>query len=91
TLSKLPNDIRKSYLKDNLDKPPFSFQDGIAEFSDDRSVGSNILVPIPHSRLVEEAQYDDGKPLTLNVPKSNTQDVENGIYTVSYTHLTLPT
>ncbi|OOR09981.1 hypothetical protein BW897_24785 [Bacillus cereus] len=80
TLSKLPNDIGKSYLKDNLDKPPFSFQDGIAEFSDDRSVGSNILVPIPHSRLVEEAQYDDGKPLTLNVPKSNTQDVENGIY-----------
>lgn len=80
TLSDLPNYTEKSYSKDILDKPPFSFKDGIAEFSDDSSIGSNVLVPTPHSRLVDEVQYDDGKTLTFKVPKSSSPNVENGIY-----------
>ncbi|MDT4965739.1 MAG: hypothetical protein QOJ64_476 [Acidobacteriota bacterium] len=51
----------------DLDKDPFSFKRGIAEWSTDSRFGPWLLVPVVHSRLVEPAAFK-GKPLTFNVP-----------------------
>jgi hypothetical protein len=53
----------------DLDKEPFSFEKGIAEWSTDSRLGQGLLVPVPHARLVEPAEFQ-GKPLTFNVPKN---------------------
>lgn len=54
---------------DDLDKEPFSFEKGIAEWSTDSRLGPGLLVPVPHARLVEPAEFQ-GQPLTFNVPKN---------------------
>jgi hypothetical protein len=55
---------------DDLDKEPFSFEKGIAEWSADTRLGPGLLVPVAHARLVEPAEFQ-GKPLTYNVPKNH--------------------
>jgi hypothetical protein len=49
----------------DLNKPPFIFTEGIAELFN--KPGSGLLVPVPHSRLVEPAEFE-GKPLSFIVP-----------------------
>jgi len=46
---------------------PFQFSTGIAELSTDASLGSGIIMPVPHPRLVEEASVK-GHLLTYKVP-----------------------
>lgn len=55
---------------DDLDKEPFSFERGIAEWSTDSRFGPGLLVPVVHQRLVEPAEFK-GKPLAFNVPKDH--------------------
>jgi hypothetical protein len=50
-----------------LDKAPYRFTEGIAEFSTASEHGGGLLVPIPHDSLVKKAEYD-GSPLTFLVP-----------------------
>ncbi len=52
-----------------LDRPPFRFGDGIAEFSRAEHHGPGLLEPVVHERLVEPAERD-GRPLTMRVPAS---------------------
>ena len=54
----------------DISNPPFVFNDGIAEFSNDESLGSGLLVPVVHNRLVEEAKYQ-GKYLSFRVPSNS--------------------
>jgi hypothetical protein len=54
----------------DLDKPPFIFTEGIAEFSTKPSNGLGLLEPVPHPRLVEPAEFN-GKPLSFVVPPDN--------------------
>jgi len=54
---------------DDLDKEPFSFEKGIAEWATDSRFGPGLLMPVVHARLVEPAEFK-GKPLTFNVPKN---------------------
>lgn len=54
---------------DDLDKEPFSFEKGIAEWSTDERLGPGLLVPVAHARLVEPAEFK-GRPLTFNVPRN---------------------
>ncbi|AXR17081.1 MULTISPECIES: hypothetical protein [Bacillus] len=61
-------DNEPEYYEYNNKTFPFIIKDGIAEFSDETNFGSNVLVPIPHSRLVEIAK-DNDKIFTFNVPK----------------------
>lgn len=51
----------------DIDRPPFRFTDGIAEFSARRDDGRGLLVPVPHPAVVAEAVYQ-GRPLTFRVP-----------------------
>ncbi|MGD6989229.1 hypothetical protein ACQCWI_22455 [Bacillus thuringiensis] len=55
---------------------PFIFHNGIAEWSNNLELGSNVLVPIPHLNLVEPAIYKNEK-LSFTVPTID------GIYTES--------
>ncbi len=52
----------------DLSNPPFSFTDGIAEWSAKAEHGEGTLLPVVHPALVEQAQYK-GKRLFFNVPK----------------------
>ena len=54
----------------DISNPPFVFNEGIAEFSNDESLGSGFLVPVVHNRLVEQAKYQ-GKYLSFRVPSNN--------------------
>jgi hypothetical protein len=54
----------------DLDKPPFIFSDGIAKFSTNPDNEPGLLVPVPHPRLVEPAEFN-GKPLSFIVPQGN--------------------
>ena len=51
-----------------LDKPPYKFTTGIAEFSTNPDFGNGLLVPTVHPNLVEVAKFQ-GKPLSFKVPK----------------------
>jgi hypothetical protein len=53
---------------ETLEEPPFTFTEGIAEFSTNPDVGNGLLVPIVHSKLIEVAEFQ-GKPLSFLVPK----------------------
>ncbi|WP_341284976.1 hypothetical protein [Priestia megaterium] len=53
----------------HISNEPFIFTEGIAEWSNNESLGNNVLVPIPHPRLVEEGYYEE-KLLTFKVPKN---------------------
>jgi hypothetical protein len=58
---------RSGWDKPHIDQAPFTFTDGIAQFATTRSFGSNLLVPVHHPRLIEQASYQ-GRPLTFQVP-----------------------
>jgi hypothetical protein len=51
----------------DIDLPPFRFSENIASFSRLAESGSGVLVPDPHSPMVEAARYK-GKALTFIVP-----------------------
>ncbi|MBY0015190.1 MULTISPECIES: hypothetical protein [Bacillus cereus group] len=57
----------------DLNNPPFSFTKDIAEWSDNPDFGTNVLIPVPHPKLVEPAVYQ-GERLTFNVPKNLKDD-----------------
>jgi hypothetical protein len=50
-----------------LNKPPFAFTAGIAEFSTDPADCRGFLVPVVHPRLVEPATLN-GNPVSFKVP-----------------------
>lgn len=52
----------------DISHPPFVITEGLAEFSRDHDFGPGVLAPVPHSNLVEEANYR-GKPLIFNLLK----------------------
>ena len=62
----------------DISNPPFIFSEGIAEFSNDESLGSGLLVPVAHNRLVEEAKYQ-GKLLSFRLP-SNNRTLSSSLY-----------
>ena len=64
---------KTAWKEEDIKKPPFIFEDGIAEWSNNSEFGNNLLVPVPHSKLVEKAYYN-GRPLTFTVPKSDNDD-----------------
>ena len=64
-----PNVIT-GWAEPDISNAPFVFEGGIAEFSNDESLGSGLLVPVVHDHLVEEAIYQ-GKYLSFRVPSNN--------------------
>jgi hypothetical protein len=58
------------YQPPEIDRPPFRFTDGIADWSADPDFGPGVLVPVVHPRLIEPAQKD-GVTLTFLVPISS--------------------
>ncbi|MEI5913409.1 hypothetical protein [Bacillus albus] len=54
----------------DINKPPFCFTEGIADWSNNPDFGSNVLIPFPHATLIEPAMYQD-IPLSFTVPESN--------------------
>jgi hypothetical protein len=54
------------WTEPDLSNAPFIIHDGIAELISD---GGWLLQPVPHSKLIEAAEYA-GKPLTFWVPES---------------------
>src|SRR5262249_8359870 len=48
--------IHKALNQAPRDTSPYRFNDGIAAFSNDPDVGTGVLVPEPHPRLVEPAE-----------------------------------
>ena len=53
--------------------PPFRFFEGIAELSNDPNMGSGVLIPTVHNRLVEPAFDSNGEPITFRVPQNSTR------------------
>ncbi len=45
------------WTEPDISNPPFIFSDGIAELSNDPNLGSGLVVPVPHSPLIEPAKY----------------------------------
>lgn len=54
--------------EETLEKPPYKFTEGIAEFSTNPDFGQGLLVPTVHTKLVETAEIQ-GKPLPFKVPR----------------------
>ncbi len=76
-------------------KPPFLFNEGIAEFSQKTDDGIGLLIPVVHKRLVEPAIFE-GKPLSYKVPEGvklysssiNIEGKSNGARTApEYVHM----
>ncbi|WP_223827855.1 hypothetical protein [Bacillus atrophaeus] len=65
----LGKEYKTGWKEPDINATPFCFTEGIAEWSDNPELGSNVLTPIPHPKFVEPAQYN-GKPLTFNVPEN---------------------
>lgn len=59
----------------DISRTPFVFRQDIAEFARGGNAGAGLLVPSPHDRLVEPAEFG-GEPLTYIVPES-TKDNEH--------------
>jgi hypothetical protein len=59
-----------------LDKPPYKFTTGIAEFSTKPDFGKGLVVPTVHANLIEVAEFQ-GKPLSFKVPKQVDGNVIN--------------
>jgi hypothetical protein len=53
-----------------LNKPPYKFTTGIAQFSTNPDFGNGLLVPTVHPNLIEVAEFQ-GKPLPFKVPKQD--------------------
>lgn len=51
----------------DISNPPFTFTEGIAEWSTAAQHGPGLLLPVVHRAVVEPARYK-GKPLFFNVP-----------------------
>lgn len=64
-LKRLGHDTNRQ--ETDLERPPFVFTEGIAEFSRDPDGGEGLLTPVVHERLIEPAEYE-GKPLHFRVP-----------------------
>jgi hypothetical protein len=58
--------------KDDTEKPPYRFTTGIAELSSSAEFGQGLLVPVPHSPLVQPAMKN-GNRLTFLVPSKPQQ------------------
>jgi hypothetical protein len=52
----------------DINHPPFVITEGLAQFSKDPHFGPGVLVPIPHTNLVEGASYQ-GNPLAFRLLK----------------------
>jgi hypothetical protein len=64
--------IDGGWREPDISQPPFIFRDGIADWSTDAALGTGLLVPTAHPKLIEAATYQ-GKPLTYRVaPNSST-------------------
>ena len=59
-------------LPDPPEISPYRFFEGIAELSQDADLGSGLLSPVAHSRLVEPAFDSNGEPLAFRVPQNPT-------------------
>jgi hypothetical protein len=65
-LKRLGNDT--GWDEPDISNPPFIFSDNIAELSGDPNLGVGLVVPIPHSPLIEPAKYKN-KDLSFKVPQ----------------------
>ena len=54
----------------DISNAPFIFTEGIAEWSANPDMGTGLLAPVVHPKLVEAAVYK-GKPLTFKVPANS--------------------
>ncbi|MGQ4646492.1 hypothetical protein [Lyngbya aestuarii] len=63
----------------DISQPPFTFTNGIAQWSNNSDFGTNVLIPDVHSAMVEAAQYR-GKLLTFKVPKDYGQVLSSSLY-----------
>ncbi len=69
-IRRVHNLVRKPSAPAPPSDPPFRFFEGIAEFSNDPSIGSGTLLPVAHNRLVEPAFDANGEPLTFRLPQN---------------------
>lgn len=58
---------KASWFEPDISNPPFRLTDGIAELASDPTLAPGTVMPEPHQRLVEPAEYH-GVPLTFEVP-----------------------
>jgi hypothetical protein len=56
-----------SWHEPDISAEPFRFTKGIADLTTDPDLGFGVVVPAPHSRTVEPAEFR-GEPLTFQVP-----------------------
>ena len=54
----------------DIDRPPFRFEEGIAEWLDNENGAFGWLTPMPHANLIEAAQYQN-QLLTFKVPRNS--------------------
>jgi hypothetical protein len=54
----------------DISQSPFIFTDRIAEWATDSDLGTGLLLPTVHPKLIEAAAYQ-GKPLTYKVPQNS--------------------
>lgn len=62
--------IDTGWHEPDISQPPFTFTDGLAEFSTSPSDGHWLLTPVARPSLVERAEYA-GETLTYKVPVGN--------------------
>ncbi len=68
-LEKVPTYPKKD--PDILEKPPYTFTTGIAEFSSNTNFRTGVLIPVPHNPFVQEAKDQNGRVTFLVPPKSD--------------------
>jgi hypothetical protein len=54
-----------------LEKPPYTFTTGIAEFSTDTNFRTGVLIPVPHNPFVQEAKDQNGRVTFLVPPEGS--------------------
>jgi hypothetical protein len=66
--------------ENTIEKPPYKFTTGIAEWSTNPDFGQGLLVPTVHGNLIEVAEFQ-GKPLPFKVPKqAGNQNIINDFF-----------
>ncbi|MDQ6768858.1 MAG: hypothetical protein M3Z54_02590 [Gemmatimonadota bacterium] len=60
-------EFESGWKEPDISRSPFRFSAGIATLARGKAAPPGLLVPRPHARLVEAAEYE-GKPLGFNVP-----------------------